>query len=334
MKAVIFSEPGGPDVLTVQDIDKPAIESDDALLVKLLAAGVNPIDTKLRTRGTFYPDKMPAVLGCDGAGIVESVGADVTQFKPGDEVFFCNGGLGDHPGCYAEYTIVHEPHAAHKPSSMSFVKAAAAPLVLITAWESLHDHAKLQRGQTVLIHGGAGGVGHVAIQLARSAGAQVYCTVSSKEKADFAQALGADTAINYRNSDFVDIVNEHTHGQGVHTALDTVGGDVFKNTIRAMAYRGTLVTLLDIPEGVDWKAARMSNLNVAQELMLTPQLQKIATARLHQTAILSACAQLYKDGVLTIHLADQFALDDAATAHRLLESGSVSGKIALEMPAS
>ncbi len=157
---------GSPDVLQVQEITNPGVPvGNTELLVRLVAAGLNPIDTKLRQRGSFYPEQMPAILGCDGAGVVEAVGAGVQRFRPGDAVYFCYGGLGGHQGNYAEYTVVDERFVAPKPASISFAEAAAAPLVLITAWEALYERGRLEPKENVLIHAGAGGVGHVAIQL-------------------------------------------------------------------------------------------------------------------------------------------------------------------------
>ena len=134
MKAILMTTAGEPSVLKLADIPEPTIQSPTELLVRLKAAGINPIDTKLRSRGTFHPDRLPSILGCDGAGIVEAIGADVTKFKIGDEVYFCNGGLGAHQGNYAELTTIDEKFAASKPKSLSFEEAAAAPLVLLTAW--------------------------------------------------------------------------------------------------------------------------------------------------------------------------------------------------------
>ena len=139
MKAVLMTASGNPEVLQVQDVPKPSSPGETELLIRLQAAGVNPIDTKLRKRGTFYPDRMPAILGCDGAGVVEAVGTKVQRFRVGDEVYFCYGGLGAHQGNYAEYTVVDERFVARKPASVSFAQAAAAPLVLITAWEALYE---------------------------------------------------------------------------------------------------------------------------------------------------------------------------------------------------
>ncbi len=160
---------GTANVLQPQDVINPKINAPQDILIRLRAAGINPIDTKLRRRGTSYPEQLPAVLGCDGAGVVEAVGSAVNRFQVGEEVYFCYGGLGKKgTRNYAQYAVVDERFVAAKPKSLSFAEAAAVPLVLITAWEALYDRGRLEAGRRVLIHGGAGGVGHVAIQLAIS----------------------------------------------------------------------------------------------------------------------------------------------------------------------
>lgn len=309
----------------------PQIQSPTEILVELKAAGVNPIDTKLRRRGTFYPERMPAILGCDGAGIVVAVGAGVQRFVVGDEVYFCNAGLGGHPGNYAEYATVDQRFVVRKPSSISFVEAAAAPLVLITAWEALCDRGRLEAGQHVLIHAGAGGVGHVAIQLAKLKGASVCTTVSTEQKADFAHCLGADKAILYKQVDFVEAVLEWTNGVGVELAFDTVGGSTFAQTFPAVQIGGDLVTILEPDASTNWKVARNRNLRVSFELMLTPMLQDLVDLQQHQAHILSECARLIDTGQLKIHVSQVFPLAEAETAHRLLESGSVTGKLVLQI---
>jgi NADPH2:quinone reductase len=262
MKTIEMRETGGPEVLTLTERAVPVLSAPTDLLVRLKAAGVNPVDTKIRSRGVFVPDGLPAVLGCDGAGVVESVGEAVSRFKPGDEVWFCHGGLGGPEGNYAEYAVVDEGVAQPKPDTLDFIHAAAAPLVLITAWEALYDRANLAADKTVLIHAGAGGVGHVAIQLARLAGCRVCTTVSGPQKADFVHALGAEYAINYREEDLVEAVMDWTEGKGVDVALDTVGPDVFAQTIGAMAHYGDLVTILQPGPDLDWKEARNRNLRI------------------------------------------------------------------------
>ena len=329
MKAVIMTSSGAPEVLQVQQVTDPIIENDREILVRLKAAGVNPIDTKLRTRGTFYPDQMPAILGCDAAGIVTEIGKSVQKFQVGDEVYFCNSGIGLTPGNYAELAVVDERFVAKKPSYLSFVEAAAAPLVLITAWESLYDRGKLQAGRKVLIHGGAGGVGHVAIQLAKLQGAEVATTISSEEKADFVKSLGVDLAI-FKNTDFVQAVLDWTNGEGVDLAFDTIGGKVFYDTIPAVKVYGDLVTILEPNYSLgNLKVARQRNLRIGLELMLTPMMKGLTEAQEDQAKILQQCGRLFDQGKLKINVNKTFALDDAMEAHRMLEGGSMLGKIVL-----
>ncbi|MBD2314463.1 zinc-dependent alcohol dehydrogenase family protein [Desertifilum sp. FACHB-1129] len=330
MKAVLMTASGTPDVLQVQEIPKPTLKGDKDLLVRLKAAGINPIDTKLRQRGTFYPDQMPAILGCDGAGIVEAVGSGVQNFQVGDEIYFCNGGLGGHPGNYAEYTVIDERFVAKKPTSLSFAEAAAAPLVLITAWEALYDRGNLQAGRTTLIHAGAGGVGHVAIQLAKLQGATVATTVSTEEKAEFVRQLGADQVIFYQQTDFVQATLDWTNGEGVDLAFDTVGEPLLTQTFPAVRVYGDIVTILTPGTDTEWKVARNRNLRVSLELMLTPMLTGMVEAQQEQARILRQCARLIDEGKLKIQLTQTFPLAEAANAHHLLESGSMLGKIVLE----
>lgn len=322
-----MTAPGGPEVLQLAEVPQPAIQTSTELLVRLKAAGINPIDSKLRQRGTFYPDQMPAILGCDGAGIVEAVGSAVQNFRPGDEVYFCQGGLGSRAGNYAEWVTVEAAYVAHKPSSVSFAAAAAAPLVLITAWEALYDRARLQAGQRVLIHAGAGGVGHVAIQLAKLQGAEVCTTVSTPEKAALVRQLGADLVIPYQETDFVAAVLDWTKGQGVEVALDTIG--LLEQTFPAVQLYGDLVTILEPAASTNWKVARNRNLRISLELMLTPILQNLEAEQIEQAKILEQSARLVDQGSLTLHVSHTFPLAEAAAAHRLLEAGSVTGKLVL-----
>ena len=331
MKAILMTEAGSPEVLQLQEVPQPRIEKDTEILVRLRAAGVNPIDTKLRQRGTFYPDQMPAILGCDGAGVVEAVGSGVQRFQVGDEVYFCAGGLGEHrTGNYAQLAVVDERMVARKPSSLSFAEAAAAPLVLITAWEALYDRGRLEAGQRVLIHAGAGGVGHVAIQLAKLKGAEVCTTVGSQDKARLARQFGADHSILYKQTDFVQAALDWTGGEGVDLAFDTVGSKTFYDTFPAVRVYGDVVTILEPdPTHINWKTARSRNLRISLELMLTPMLQGVVAAQQHQAEILNQCATWIDEGKLKIHLSQTFPLQDAAGAHKALETGSTTGKIAL-----
>ncbi|SMF95816.1 NADPH2:quinone reductase [Methylomagnum ishizawai] len=330
MKAIVMTAVGGPEVLVLRDIPEPAIATSTQIKVKLHAAGVNPIDTKLRRGGLFYPDALPAVLGCDGAGVVVETGAEATRFQRGDRVWFCHGGLGAEPGNYAEYTVLDQRWAAAMPRALDFVQAAAGPLVLITAWGMLYDRGRLQAGQTVLIHGGAGGVGHVALQLAKLKGARALTTVGSAENAAFAKACGADEVIDYREQDFVAETNRLTGGAGADLVVDTVGAEVFRRSVECTAHFGDLVTLLD-PGEFSFKEARLRNLRIGFELMLTPMLRDLPAARAHHAEILERYAEWMNQGQLKLHVSQTLPLEQAAAAHTQLETGHTLGKLVLKI---
>lgn len=330
MKAVLMTRTGPPDVLTYNDIPEAQIVAPTQLKVRLHAAGVNPIDTKVRRHGLFYPDALPAILGCDGAGEVVATGSEAGGFAPGDAVWFCNGGLGKEQGNYAEYTVIDRRWAARKPQSLSFIEAAAGPLVLITAWGALFSRGGLQPGQTVLIHAGAGGVGHVAVQLAKLHGARVISTVSSEQKAEFVKSLGADEVVIYTQKNFVQAVNSMTGGQGADVVFDTVGPEVFKASIEATAHFGSLVTLLD-PGAMSLAEARMRNLRIGFELMLTPMLRNLDMQRDKHIEILNRCAEWIEQGWLRLHIGKTFSLREAADAHSYLETAHTQGKLVLNI---
>ena len=329
MQAVIMTRAGDPSVLQAIEQEEPGLQQPDDIKVELYAAGINPIDTKLRQRGVFFENALPAILGCDGAGVVVETGEQVKRFKVGDRVWFCHGGLGREQGNYAQYNVVPESIARPLPEEVDFTTAAAGPLVLITAWEALYDRARLQDGQSVLIHAGAGGVGHVAIQLAKLAGARVITTVSDDDKAAFVRDLGADEVLSYREQDLVDTVRELTGGRGVEVAFDTVGPKVFNQTLPAVAHYGQLVTLLDPGKEIDWAVARKRNLGISFELMLTPMLEDLPAARTHQAEILDHCAGYLHGGQLRLHVSRTLPLADAAEGHRMIEAGHTRGKIVL-----
>jgi NADPH2:quinone reductase len=323
-----MSKTGGTEVLELRDIPAPELKTPTDVLVKLKAAGVNPVDAKIR-RGFYPPQTLPTIPGCDGAGIIEETGKEVTRFKAGDEVYFFHGGIGAGTGNYAEYIVLDERFIAKKPESIDFVHAAALPLIAITAWEALHDRARLQPGYTVLIHAGAGGVGHIAIQVAKAAGAKVCTTVSSDEKAKFVRQLGADCIINYKQQNFVDAVMQWTGGQGVDIAMDNVGGELIQASFPAVKHFGDLVTLLQVPDKTDWTQARMRNLRFSFEIMLTPLLFNLEGAQRHQTWILEQCTKLVDDHRLSVHVSESLPFEQVALAHKKIESGSTAGKIVL-----
>jgi NADPH2:quinone reductase len=293
MKAVLLTGAGDIDKLELTEVPDPILDDPELILVRLHAAGINPVDYKLRRVGGFYPNRLPLILGCDGAGVVEAVGDAVTRFKVGDEVYFMNGGMcGDDQGNYAELTTIHQDYAALKPESLSMTEAATVPLVWLTAWEALVDRINLQAGETVLIHGGAGGVGYIAVQIAKHLGATVYTTISSPEKAEFATSLGADYCINYKEEDFAEAVMNLTDGQGVDKVFDVIGGPVFAASFAATKIYGHVVTLAEISISQEQaELAKLRNLTISYELMLSPMHFKMHQARINQRDMLVEAAE-------------------------------------------
>ena len=329
MKAVVMTDIGGPEVLKLKELPEPQINRPNQIKVRLHTAGINPIDTKLRARGLFYDAQPPAILGCDGAGEVVAIGDQVTRFQPGDKVWFCHGGLGREPGNYAQFSVLDECRAEFMPTRINFPEAGATPLALITAWEALYDRGRLEAGQVVLIHAGAGGVGHIAIQLAKIRGARVITTVSSQEKADFVQELGADAVVNYRTEDLENTILEHTDGQGVDLVFDTVGPETFRQSLPLIREYGSIVTILDPGNGLITSEARNRNLTITFTLMLTPALKDIQAALAHQGEILRLGGEWMSEGKLRVEVSRMFQLEDAAKAHRFIEEGHTRGKLVL-----
>jgi NADPH2:quinone reductase len=327
---MLMTAAGHVDVLQMREVPEPHITAANQVKVRLRGAGVNPIDTKLRARGTLVSAALPCVLGCDGAGEVVECGAEVTEHAVGDAVWFCHGGLGREPGNYAQYAVLPAAIARRMPETLSALQAAAGPLVLITAWEALFDRAHLQAGHTVLIHAGAGGVGHVAIQLAQRAGARVITTASGADKAAFVRSLGAEQVIDHRQTDFVTAVNDWTEGAGVDVVLDCVGGETFRRSLAVTAHYGDVVTLLEPGPEADWKEARNRNLRIGFELMLTPMLRELPQARAQQGEILDRCAGMIDAGQLQLHVSEVLPLARVAEAHARIEQGRVQGKLVLD----
>jgi NADPH2:quinone reductase len=309
-------------------LDWPRGPSD--VLVSLSAAAVNPADIFFRQLGGYVSGSPSLVLGHDGAGVVEAVGAEVTTFAPGDRVCFCNGGIGADPGTYAEAAVVTEWQLAKLPSNVDDLTAAALPLVAITAWEAMYDRAKTEEGEFVLIHAGAGGTGHVALQLAALKGARVGVTVSSPRKAQITEELGAERVINYRKTDFVDAALSWS-GNGVHVALDNVGAKVMQETFRAMIPYGRLVTLMGTAGDDAELTAYNLNLTIHNVMMLTPMWKRLEHRLRHQADILRMTLDIVSQGKLKILHAATFPLAETAKAHEFMESGKAIGKITLQI---
>ena len=243
MKAIVVHEFEGPEVLRYEDAPKPEPKENE-VLVRVIAAGVNPVDDGLRSGhySKYFGPKPPFTPGSDIAGVVEKTGAKITKFKVGDAVYaFLDL---DRGGGYAEYTVANEKEAAFKPNSLTFEEAAATPIVALTAWQALIDTAKLNAGQTVLIHGGSGGVGTFAIQIAKARGAKVLATASTPNQ-DLIKQLGADMAIDYTKQKFEDVAKD------VDVVLDCVGKDTLQRSYGVVKKGGFIVTLVARPDPVE-----------------------------------------------------------------------------------
>jgi len=328
MRAVVATRAGGPEVLQLGDLPRRQPAGAHEVLVRLKAASLNPADAYFRAFGPYIETKGPLVLGHDGAGIVEAVGNRVTAVAVGDAVCFCHGGIGGTPGTYAEFAVVPDTVLARLPAGMDFETAAALPLVAITLTESLYERADVRNGESVLIHAGAGGTGHIGIQLARLRGARVATTVSGGRKAALAEELGVDIVIPYRDRDFVAAVREW-QAAGVDVALDNVGPEVMQRTYRAMAPYGRVVTLMGTPADTDDTLAYNLNLTIHNVMMLTPMWRGIAGRFPVQARYVADALSLLSDGKLKVVVDRVFPLAEAAEAHRYLESGQSVGKIVL-----
>lgn len=329
ISAMVATALGGPEVFAMQVVELAWPRGSDDVLVTLNAAGVNPADVFFRQLGGYLASDQPFVLGHDGMGVVAAVGAGVTGFRAGDRVCFCNGGIGGTMGTYAEAAVVPAAQLALVPPEVDDLTAAALPLVAITAWESLYDRAALQPGEFVLIHGGAGGTGHMAVQLAALRGARVASTVSSAQKARLVEHLGAEVTFNYRQTDFV--TEALGWSGGLQVAFDNAGAETLQRTCRAMAPYGRLVTLMGLPgDDADLTAYNL-NLTLHAVMMLTPMWKGLTDRLAAQAAILRHALALVAAGSLTVHHAETFALSDVARAQAYLESGQAVGKVTLQV---
>jgi NADPH:quinone reductase-like Zn-dependent oxidoreductase len=306
MKAISQDVLGGPEVLREVELDSPA-PGFSQVLVRVHAAGVSPTDWKHRAYKIFLPDP-PLVLGWDVSGVVEAVGFGVTLFKPGDEVF----GMLPYPfggGSHAEYVAGPARAFAPKPASIDHVQAGAIPLCALTAWQVLVDTAEISPGQRVLIHAAAGGVGHLAVQIAKDRGAHVIGTASAGHH-EMLRQLGADELIDYNTTDFAAVVSD------VDVVLDPISGEYALRSLRTLRPGGLHVALLPPPAEVSAEAAR---LGVRTQTLLVE----------HDRGGMMAIADLIAAGRLRPVIAATFPLADAAKAHEMGETGHVAGKIVL-----
>ncbi len=298
------------------------------VLVRIVASGVNPIDHKIRTGAAAYAmPELPAVLGTDLAGVVEAVGAGVSAFDIGDEVYGLTGGVRGLQGSLAEYAAVDADLLALKPKNLSMREAAALPLVFLTAWEGLVDRADLQAGQRVLIQGGAGGVGHMAVQIAKALGADVYATASA-QKAKIVESFGA-TAIDYHVNTMDDYVGKHTEGSGFDVVYDTVGGQTLDDSLRAAHAYGHVLSCYAFAAH-NLAPSSLKNVTFSGIFVLLPMLS--GNGRKHHGDILREATRLAEAGKLKPLLDERkFSLAEAHAAHELQASGKAIGKIVVDI---
>lgn len=306
MKAVRIHAYGGAEVLRYEDAPLPDIAPDD-VLVQVVAASVNPVDWKIREGylRQMLPCEFPLTLGWDVSGVVDAVGDRVTRFKPGDAVY-------SRPdikrnGTYAEYVAIRETELAHKPKTISHVEAATLPLAGIAAWESIVNTAQVGAGQRVLVHAASGGVGSIAVQLAKARGASVIATTSEKNRA-LVESIGADAVVDYRTQKFEEVVRD------MDVVLDTIGGQVQEASWQVLKPGGILVSIISTPS--EEKARAMG----VRSAFLFIQ---------SNASILEQLAELVESGKLRPLVGAEFALKDIAKAHALSQSGHAAGKIAL-----
>ena len=326
MRALVLESYNAP--FTLKEVARPLVDRGQ-VLVRIKASGVNPLDTKIRTGNAAHAKvTLPAILGMDLAGIVEAVGADVTAFKPGDEVYGMTGGVGGLQGSLAEFAAVDADLLAIKPANLSMREAAALPLVFITAWEGLVDRAKVHSEQKVLVHAGAGGVGHMVVQIAGAFGAEVFATVS-KDKAAIVEGFGAK-AIDYKTTPVETYLAEHTDSTGFDLVYDTVGGATLDDSFQAVrTYTGHVVSCLGW--GVH-KLAPLSFRGATYSGVFTLMPMLSGKGRAHHGDILREATKLVEAGKLTVLLnPKRFTFETAMEAHLAVESGAAVGKSVIDV---
>jgi NADPH:quinone reductase-like Zn-dependent oxidoreductase len=314
MKAAIIDKFGDADVLEVTEVDKPEI-NDEQVLIKVKVTGINPVDTKVRagTSGISKQIKLPAILGWDVSGVIQNVGKNVQSFRSGDEIFGCIGfpGLGK---TYAEFTLADPQFISKKPRNISFEEAAAVPLAGLTAYQAINEELKVSSGQKILIQAAAGGVGHLAVQFAKTIGAYVIGTASEKNE-KFLKSIGVDKFINYKKEKFEDVVHE------VDAALDAMGGEVLCRTISCVK-RGGIVVCLPSSTKNDPKAIELANERNVKLIwpMMRPDGEQVRLI-----------ASLLQEKKLKVSIDKIFTLDQIAWAHKAVETHQTKGKVVVKV---
>lgn len=324
MQAAILDAPNAP--FRITSVAKPKPEAGQ-VLVRIAASGVTPLDTKIHAgQAAHARQTLPSILGMDMAGVVEAVGPGVSGFRRSDEVYGLTGGIGGLQGSLAQYAAVDADLLAIKPANLTMREAASLPLNVITAWEGLIDRAKIRSGQSVLIQGGAGGVGHIAVQIARALGARVFATGSAGDKA-YIEQLGA-TFIDY-NRPVADYVAEHTAGLGFELVYDTVGGAVLDASFNAVAQFGHVVSALGwgthALAPLSFRAATYSGV-----FTLLPMLT--GKGRAHHGEILRQATEMIEAGQIVPRIDPRhFSLDTVLDAYASLRERTAKGRLVVDI---
>jgi len=323
MKAMIIKEIGNTDVFQLAEKAKPVAKSGH-MVVAVKASSVNPIDTMLRSIELPWSANLPQVLHGDVAGIVSEIGAGVTGFRVGDEVYGMAGGINGVDGALAEFMLVDARLMAIKPKTLTMKQAAALPLVAITAYEALVNKMNIKASDNVLIHGATGGVGHIAIQLAKVLDAKVTATYSTVN-AELAKTLGADNLVDYKVESVADYVQAYTDGVGFDKVFDTVAGDNIEKSFEAAKFNGDVATILPITDPLQ---IALKSLSFHSVLMLIPLCHGINHAS--HGRILTEIAELVDAGKISPIIDESdFSIWEVAKAHDHLTSGRAVGKITL-----
>jgi NADPH2:quinone reductase len=311
---MVLREWGGPEKFEAADVPKPTPAAGE-VLVRVRATSVNPVDYKIRRSGAWARLPMPAILGYDAAGTVEAVGSGVTTLAPGDDVFYSARIFG-RQGTYAEYHVEDAAIVAKKPANLSFEEAASLPLAGMTAYDAVVTFFQTKPGDTVLIQAGAGGVGALAVQLAKAAGARVLATGRSENEA-LIRSLGADAVIDYRATKFEDEVNRLTDGRGADAAYDTVGGDIVSRSIACVRPYGKLATIVRVDGSINDMQIKNQTLYFGFMERTGPKIQAVRT--------------LAERGQLRPLVDSTFPLERIGDAHRKIEAGGMKGKIVVTL---
>jgi NADPH:quinone reductase-like Zn-dependent oxidoreductase len=305
MKAIVVHQYGGPEVLKYEDAPRPE-PKDDEILIRVAAAGVNPVDAFIRA-GRYNPGNLPFVPGMDVSGVVEKTGANITKFKVGQPIYAYLSIR--EQGGYAEFAIAKENEASPKPQVINYEQAAAVPLAATTAWQALIETAKTRRGQTVLIHGGSGGVGHFAVQIAKARGAKVIATASTANQ-DLLKQIGADQAIDYTKTKFEDVVKD------VDVVLEATRSDALARSYGVVKKGGMIVSITGPPDQaeLDKHGIRGTSIGAYPDANVLDELGKLIDSK-----------------KITPVVSQVFPLSEASKAHQQIETRHTRGKIVLKV---